>query len=124
MTLFRFVSFEDAILKIIRSNEPKIIQKYLEDYLILIQNRMNQYAIELKTQSLSCPTTLTTQTNMSLEIIDQRLNEFVRLHHLDLLRQVNYCMSKLRDDLRGKQLLQELSSYLLTDEQVIVLFSN
>ena len=85
---------------------------------------MNQYAIELKTQSLSCPTTLTTQTNMSLEIIDQRLNEFVRLHHLDLLRQVNYCMSKLRDDLRGKQLLQELSSYLLTDEQVIVLFSN
>ena len=85
---------------------------------------MNQYAIELKTQSLSCPTTLITQTNMSLEIIDQRLNEFVRLHHLDLLRQVNYCMNKLRDDLRGKQLLQELSSYLLTDEQVIVLFSN
>jgi hypothetical protein len=64
----------------------KIIQKYLEDYLILLENRINQYKIELTTQSLSCPTTLITQTStMSLEIIHQRLNDFVRLHHLDLI---------------------------------------
>ncbi len=29
-------NFKDDILKIIPSNEPKIIQKYLEDYYILI----------------------------------------------------------------------------------------
>ncbi len=101
----------------------KIIQKYLEDYLILLENRINQYKIELTTQSLSCPTTLITQTStMSLEIIHQRLNDFVRLHHLDLKRQINYHISKLRGDIREKQLVQELSSYTLTNEQVIIIY--
>ncbi len=117
-----FAFFEDDILKIIRSNEPKIIQKYLQDYVILLQNRINQYTIELATQSLSCPTTLLTQTAMSLEIIDRRLNEFVRLHHLDLKRQINYHISKLRGHIREKQLVQELSSYTLTNEQVIIIY--
>ncbi len=75
--------------------------------------RINQYTIELTTQSLSCPKTLITQTStISLEIIDQRLNEFVRLHHLDLVRQINYHIRKLRDSIREKQPVQELSSYL------------
>jgi hypothetical protein len=59
------------------SNEPKIIQKYLEDYLILLQNKINQFTTELTTQSLSCPVILIT----SLEMIDQRLHKFVRLHY-------------------------------------------
>jgi hypothetical protein len=59
---------------------------------------------------------------MSLEIIDPRLNEFVRLHHLDLKRQINYHISKLRGHMHEKQLVQELSSYSLTNEQVIIRF--
>ena len=120
--LILFCLFEDFILKIIRSNEPSIIQKYLEDYLILLQNRMNQYKIELTTQALSCPVTLITQSTMSLEIIDQKLNEFVRLHHLNLERHINYHISKLRGLIREKQLVQELSSYPLTNEQVIITY--
>jgi hypothetical protein len=54
----------------------------------------------------------------SLEIIDGKLNEFIRLHHLDLKRQINYLMSKLRDHISEKQLVQELSLYTLTNEQV------
>ena len=111
--------FEDDILKIVRSNEPNIIQSYLEDYVILLQNRMNEYTVELTTQSLSCPVTLLTKISMSLEMLDQRLNDFVRLHHLDLKRQVNYHISKLRDTIREKELVQESSLYPVTSEQVI-----
>jgi hypothetical protein len=108
---------KDDILKIIPSNEPKIIQKYLEDYLILLQNKINQYTIELMTQSSSYPMTFLPR---SRERIDQRLKEFVRLHHLDLTRQINYHINKLKDNIRGKQLFHELSSYTLTNEQVII----
>jgi hypothetical protein len=111
-------SLKRDILKIIASNEPKIIQKYLEDYLILLQNRINQYKTELTIQSLSCPVILV--TTISLEMIDQRLHEFVRLHHLDLTRQIKYHVSKLKDYIREKQLFHELSSsYPLTNEKVI-----
>ena len=123
MHFVSFSSFEDDILKIIQSDKPKIIQKYLEDYLILLRNRINQYTIELTTQSLACPATLLSNTALpSLDRIDEKLNEFIRLHHLDLKRQINYHMSKLRDYIREKQILQELSSYSLTDEQVSALF--
>lgn len=122
LKLIEFCFVQDDIVRITRSNEPKIIQQYLEDYLILIQNRINQYAVELTTQSLSCPATLFTATITSLERIDQRLNEFVRLHHLDLTRQINYHVSKLRDSICEKQLVQQLSSYSITIEQVIITF--
>ena len=86
--------------------------------MILLQNRLNQYTVELATQSLSCPAILLANRKLSLEMIGQRLNDFVRLHHLDLLRQVNYHISKLRDTVRDKELLEESSLYPITIEQV------
>jgi hypothetical protein len=103
----------------IPSNEPNSIQKYLEDYLILLQNKINQYSIELTTQSLSCPKTLSSSSSLKA-FIDKKLKEFVRLHHLDLTRQINYQVNKLKDNIREKELFQELSSYPLTNEQVII----
>ena len=44
------------------------------------------------TQLKSCPSTLP----HSLEIIDQKLKEFVRLHHLDLLRTINYQIMQIK----------------------------
>ncbi len=108
-------NLKDDILKIIPSNEPKVIQKYLEDYLILLQNKMNEYTTELMTQLTSCPSTLP----HSLEIVDQRLKEFVRLHHLDLLRTINYQICKLNTNIHIKKLSKQLSSYHLTTEQVV-----
>ncbi|CAF4988162.1 unnamed protein product, partial [Rotaria magnacalcarata] len=66
-------------VQIMESNENDSIQKSLEEYLILLKNRINQHENELMMQLSSCPTTLN-----SLEMIDQRLKEFVRLRHVDL----------------------------------------
>ena len=54
------------------------------------------------TQSTTYPSTL-----LPLEIINQRLREFVRLHHLDLLRTVNYQISK-----KFSKQLSRFSSFL------------
>lgn len=110
--------FQADTLKIVQSNEPKIVQMYLEDYLILLQNRMNQYAVEITTQSVSCPVGFLTKTGMSLEMLDAALNDFVRLHHLHLKREVNYQISRLRDAIRVKELDEESSLYPITSEQV------
>jgi len=50
----------------LQSNEPDIIQKYLADYLLLLQNKIDQFTTELMAQSTTCPSTLS-----PLEIIDQ-----------------------------------------------------
>jgi len=93
-----------------------VIQKHLEDYVLLLQNKINQFKRELITQALSCPTSFE-----SIQIIDQRLKEFVRLHHIDLLRTVSYQINKLKNKIYEKQLLQQLSAYNLTTEQVSIL---
>ena len=101
------------ILQIIQSKEPDIIQKYLADYVLLLQNKIDQFTTELMAQSSTCPSTLP-----PLEIIDQRLKEFVRLHHLDLLRAINYETSKLNSNILIKEFSKQLSTYHLTAKQV------
>ena len=71
------------------------------------------YTTELLTQSSTCPSTL-----LPLEIIDQRLKEFVRLHHLDLLRTINYQISKLNSNILIKKFSKQLSTFHLTTKQV------
>ena len=105
---------KDDILKIIKSDIYNVIQKYLEEYVMLLRNKIDQYTIELRTQASSCPSTLS-----ALEIIDQRLKEFVRLHHIDLLRTISYQLNKLKDNIYEKELSKQLASYCLTIEQVI-----
>jgi hypothetical protein len=51
-------------------------------------------------------------------VIDLRLNEFVRLHHLDLIRLMNNKVNRFRDHLQGKKLSQQLDGCHLTLEQV------
>ena len=53
-----------------------------------------------------------------LEIIDSRLKEFVRLHHLDLLRKINYQISKLNSNIHIEKFSKQLSSFHLTAKQV------
>jgi hypothetical protein len=57
-----------VLLQIIQSNEPNIIQKYLADYFLLLQNKIDQFTAALMAQSSTCSSTLP-----SLEIIDQKL---------------------------------------------------
>jgi hypothetical protein len=97
----------------IESNKYSVIQKDLEDYVILVQHKIDEFTTALITQSSSCPFKLT-----DLEMIDKRLKEFVHLHHLDLLRTVKYRVTKLKDNIQEKQLYKQLSYYYLTTEQV------
>ncbi|CAF4383889.1 unnamed protein product, partial [Rotaria magnacalcarata] len=102
----------DDIVQIMESNESDSIQKSLEEYLILLKNRINQHENELMIQLSSCQTAL-----HSLEMIDQRLKEIVRLHHIDLARTVNYQKHKLKDIIYAKRLFNQLSSYHLAEVQ-------
>ncbi len=107
------IFFKDDILKKIQSNEDSVIQKNLEDYVILVRNKIDEYTTQLMTQASSCPFQLS-----DLEIMDKRLKEFVHLHHLDLLRVVKYRVTKLKDNIQEKQLYKQLSYYYLSKEQV------
>jgi hypothetical protein len=80
---------------------------------LLLQNKIDQFTTELKAQSSTCPSTL-----HALEIIDQKLKEFVRLHHLDLLRTINYQISKLNGNILIKKFSKQLSTFRLTTKQV------
>ncbi|CAF4187775.1 unnamed protein product, partial [Rotaria magnacalcarata] len=108
------ISQGDALVQIIESNERDNMQKSLEEYLMLLKNRIDQHENELMIQSSSCPTAL-----YSLEMIDQRLKESFRLHHVDLVRTVNYQKHKLRDIIYEKRLFNQLSSYHLAEHQAI-----
>ncbi len=105
--------FKHDILEIIQSNEPDIIQKYLSDYVLLLQNKIDQFTSDLLTQATNCPLTL-----LPLEMIGQRLKEFVRLHHLDLQRSVNHQIYKLNSNATIQRLSKQLSRFHLTPKQV------
>ena len=52
--------------------------------------------------------------------MDARLNEFVRLHHIGLLRRTSYQVNRFKDEINEQRLLRQLSSLQLTNEQVMV----
>jgi len=106
---------KDDILQIIPSNAPDVIQNYLEDYLKLLRKKIDQYTTELRTQSTVYPPTLP-----HLELIDSKLKEFVRLHHLDLSRTINHQIGKLNININIKNFAKQLSSFHLTTKQVLV----
>ncbi len=81
--------------------------------MLLLQNKLDQLAAELMAQSSTCPSTL-----LPLEIVDQRLKQFVRLHHRDLLRTVKYQVSKLNRKILIKKFSKQLSRLGLTVKQV------
>ena len=81
--------------------------------MLLLQNKIDQFTTELMAQSGTSPSTLP-----SLEVIDPRLKEFVRLHHIDLLRTINYQISKLNTNILIKKFLKQLSTFHLTKKQV------
>ena len=111
-----YVYSKDAILNIVKSNDNSLIHKYVEDYVILLQTKIEQYTTELLTQPLlSCPAIF-----VQIELLDQRLKEFVRLHHLDLTRTINYQINRFKDTIYDQHLFQQVSSFHLTTEQVLV----
>ncbi len=81
--------------------------------MLLLQNKIDQFTSELIVQSSKYLSALP-----PLEIIDQRLKEFVRLHHLDLLRTINYQIFKLNSNILATKFSKQLSTFRLTAKQV------
>jgi len=65
------------------------------------------------TQSTLCQSSLP-----RLEIIDPKLKEFVHLHHLDLLRTINYRIYKLNSNIHIEKFSKQLSSFHLPTKQI------
>jgi hypothetical protein len=105
---------KDDILKIVPSNESNVIQQYLEDYLKLLLKKIDQYTTELIAQSTLCPSTLP-----RLETMDTKLKEFVRLHHLNLLRTIHYQIGKLNININIKKFSKQLSLFHLMTKRVL-----
>ena len=104
---------KNDILQVIQSNELDTIQKYVTNYLLLLQKQIDCCTTELTAQLTTCPSTL-----YSLEMIDQRLKDFVRLHHIDLSRTINYQVNKLHNHIHINKLSKQLFSFPLTTKQV------
>ncbi|UJR18760.1 hypothetical protein I4U23_005666 [Adineta vaga] len=79
-------------------------------------NKVDKCTTELTDQSLTCPSSLSL-----LEIIDLQLKEFVRLHHIDLMRTVRYQVHKFKDEIHEKELFKQLSYYYLNTDQFQVI---
>lgn len=107
---------KESIHTIVQSTKHTVVQKYLEDFLALLRDKIDEYTTDLTNQFLSCPTALS-----PLDIIDGRLKEFVRLHHLDFIRAIRYRIHQFKADIHEKQLSKELSYYFSNVEQVSII---
>ncbi|CAF4750370.1 unnamed protein product [Rotaria socialis] len=107
----QYKTWPEDIVKMAKTNDYDLTETFFNKLVNQIQHTVDQCTTELLSQSLSCPKTLL------LSHIESRLVEFVRLHHIDLIRKLNYQVNKFKDLIRETQLFETLSSYSLTNEQ-------
>jgi hypothetical protein len=99
------------------TSEHNVMQRYVEEYLVVLDTDIDRCSTELNTQLVSYPLLATYPS----ERMDCRLQEFVRLHHIDLVNFKNYETNRFKDHVNEQRLFQQLSSFQLTIEQVLLL---
>ena len=97
-----------------QTHDYDLIEKFINGHVNRLQQKVELCTTELLSLSLSCPKTLL------LSNLDSRLQEFVRLHHIELTKKVNYNVNKFKDHIQENKLFKGLSSYSLTKEQVVM----
>ena len=97
---------------------PKELQhltgQYIQEYWTLLNGKVGQCEANLQRHVYADPFLM----GMSSEMMDDRLKEFVRLHHLDLIRLTNYQANRFRDEIQAQRWRQHLEQYAFTEEQV------
>lgn len=88
--------------------------QYVEEYLGLLNQKLTQYEVELQEHRNVYPSTM----SIDAETIDLRLHDFVRLHHVDLIRLIQYQVNRFRDEIEEKRLVEQLKRYSFNSEQV------
>lgn len=90
-----------------------VVKRYLRDHIGSLQCKINYCGAQLNQQASSNQWTFS-----SIEVLDARLNEFVRLHHIDLSKSINYRVNQFNDRVREQQIFQQLAVCQLNSEQV------
>ena len=101
---------KDDLVELAQTNDPDQVEQFSNQSLMKLQLTFDQYSIQLISQATLCP------PSMDLSVVEDRLKEFVRLHHLDLIRRIQYQLHDFQGYLHEQELIQQLSS--LSIEQV------
>lgn len=115
LRLFDMCEFvlKDEIQMVLLSNDPIVVKRYLRERIGSLQRLINSCAVQLDRQAAANQWTFS-----SIEMLDTRLKEFVRLHHMDLAKSINYRIHQFNDRVREQQIFQQLSTCQLSAEQV------
>ena len=92
------------------------VEQFLNESLTNLQRNFDRCAIELQHQATACP------ASIDLFVVEDRLKEFVRLHHLDFNRRIHYQLNHFHGQIQEEVLFQALSS--MNDEQVKEVFAS
>lgn len=95
-------------------NHQHLTGRYIQNYLHFLNEKLNQYNVDLQENRRSRPHSMSVNT----EKLDLRLYNYVRLHHLNLLRLSQYQLNRFKNDIQENRLLQQLEKYSFTNEQV------
>lgn len=101
-------------MKKVPKEQQHLTGQYIQEYWMFLNGKVAQCEVELRQQLYADPFVM----GMSAEVMDSRLKEFVRLHHLDLIRLTNYQVNRFRDDIQEQRWRQQLEKYSFTQEQV------
>ncbi|CAF0740495.1 unnamed protein product [Didymodactylos carnosus] len=85
----------DQIVVMAETSSRELVEQFVIKYLIELRSKLKQCNVELIAQPLVCPSIL-----LSLDMIDNSLKEFVRIHPKHWLNQVNHQLTKFKDDIR------------------------
>ena len=96
-----------------KTNEHQLCEEFVKHYLHDIIRQLNECHVELITQSRSYPSTF-----LPLETFDNSLKEFVYLQRKYLSKIINDQLARFKDVIHDKELLDKLSTYTLTVDQV------
>ena len=96
-----------------KTNEHQLYQEFVEHYLHDIIRQLNECHVELITQSQSCLSTF-----LPLETLDNSLKEFVYLQRKYLSKIINDHLTRFKDVIHEKELLDKLSKYIRSVDQV------
>ncbi|CAF4552293.1 unnamed protein product, partial [Rotaria magnacalcarata] len=96
----------DRLYTIAKTNDFENCHQYLLNHINGLKINLDQYQMELDRQSQSCPI-----TTLSLDQIDQRLNEFVICQRKYLLMKNNNQLLKFKDKFHDKDLFKTVSTF-------------
>ncbi|CAF5189613.1 unnamed protein product, partial [Rotaria magnacalcarata] len=101
----------DHLYKITKTNEPQSCQKFIQDYLIHIQQQLEQCGIQLNLQASTCPEKLT------MTLIDHHLKEYICSQQKRFTHKIHHQLKRFKDELHGKRLHRILFDNNLTSDQ-------